>query len=376
MSPQQHFDKPGKSPYMDMDLVPRYASDNPLTEEGSGNVKIESRIQQNIGLRKAVVERIAVVSSFEATGLLEFNQREVSLEQMRSNGLVERVWPLAPGDVIEAGQPLAELLIPQWTAAQAEYLVLRGSTDSETTKAAFERLRLLGIPREMLAELAHSGRAQQSFILRSSRAGLLESLDVRAGMALTVGQTLARIQGLESVWLEVAVPESRAAAVQLGGLAEIQLSAFPGLTLNGQITTVLPSLATGSRTLQVRVELPNPQRELRAGMSAQVRLGANSGDFALAVPTEAIIQTGKRALVIALQEDGSFVPVEVTLGQEIDNRTIIAAGLSEGETVVASAQFLLDSEATLSGLFPRPAGAAGPHSNDQQESGEIGGATP
>ncbi len=350
MSPQHHFDQPGKSPFMDMQLVPKYASENTSDNDAAAGVKIDARVTQNIGMREAVVERRQLVSVIETSGLLTFNEREVSLEQVRSGGLVERVWSLSPGDVIAAGQPLVELLVPEWSAAQAEFLVLRANADSTLLDAARARLRLLGMSAEEISELDKTGRARQSFIVKSSRAGVLESLDVRSGMTLIAGQMLARIQGIDSVWLEVAVPESRALEVQSGAHAQVQLTAYPGRMFSGQIATVLPALNTASRTLRVRIELPNPLGELRAGMSAQVRLEATGSDLALFVPTEAIIRTGKRALVIAVLEAGRFAPIEVELGREIEHRTVITAGLEEGQKIVASAQFLLDSEASLSGI--------------------------
>jgi len=150
----------------------------------------------------------------------------------------------------------------------------------------------------------------------------------------------------------------------------VQLAAYPGQTFAGQIKAVLPTLAAASRTLRVRIELPNPHGELRAGMSAQVRLEANEDGFALAVPTEAIIRTGKRSLVMAVLDAGNYAPVDVELGREIDNHTVITAGLQEGQTIVASAQFLLDSEASLSGVLPRtvPTNAAPPpHLHEAQD---------
>lgn len=353
MSPQNHFDKPGKSPYMDMDLLPKYASANATDNYAATDIKIDARVTQNIGLRETVVERIALASVIEATGLIAFNERDVSLEQARSGGLVEQVWPLAPGDVVKAGQPLVDVLIPEWSAAQAEFLVLRTNADETLVDAARERLRLLGMSADLINELDKTGRARSRFTLRSSRAGVLESLDVRSGMTVTPGQMLARIQGIDNVWLEVAVPENRTSEVQVGGPAQVHLAAYPGQTFNGQITAVLPTLTAASRTLRVRIELPNPLHQLRAGMSAQVRLVSEGDGLALAVPTEAIIRTGKRALVIAVLDGGSFAPIEVQLGREINNSTVITAGLQEGQKIVASAQFLLDSEASLSGVFPR-----------------------
>jgi membrane fusion protein, copper/silver efflux system len=376
MSPQHHFDRPGKSPYMDMDLIPKYASNNASDNTSPTDVTIDAQVTQNIGMREAVVERIALASVIEATGLIAPNERDVTLEQVRSGGLVERVWPLAPGDVIEAGQPLVEVLVPEWSAAQAEFLVLRASADSTLVDAARARLRLLGMSADVINELEETGRARQRFILKSSRAGILESLDVRSGMTLTPGQMLARIQGISSVWLEVAVPESRTPEVQAGGLARVQMAAYPGQTFSGQITAVLPTLTTASRTLRVRIELPNPLGQLRSGMSAQVRLESSDGEFALSVPTETIIRTGKRALVIAVQGEGKYAPVEVELGREIDDRTVIAAGLQEGQRVVASAQFLLDSEASLSGVITRAASATPAPTPAPQEDTQNTGVQP
>jgi Cu(I)/Ag(I) efflux system membrane fusion protein len=353
MVPQQHFDQPGKSPFMDMELVPRYAdkgADEGAADAGAqSGIRIDARVAQNLGLREARTERIALSSVVDASGVLGFNEREVVIEQVRSAGLVERVWPLAPGDVVAAGQPLIELRVPQWSAAQAEFLAVRG--DSALAAAARERLRMLGQSDAMIAELERSGAARQTFILYSSRAGVLETVEVRGGMRVEPGQTLARIQGVDTLWLEVAVPESRAAAVQPGSAARVFLAAYPGRERSGRIIAVLPELAPGSRTLRVRIELPNERGELRAGMSAQVQLAAQSNETALAVPTEAIIRSGKRVRVIAVREQGGFEPVEVTLGAEIDDRTVILTGLAEGQRIVSSAQFLLDSEASLTGAF-------------------------
>jgi len=259
------------------------------------------------------------------------------------------VWSLAPGDVIAAGQPLIELRVPQWSAAQAEFLAVRG--DSALAAAAHERLRMLGQSDAMIAELERSGAARQTFILHSSRAGLLETLEVRGGMRVKPGQTVARIRGVDTLWLEVAVPESRAEAVQPGSEARVLLAAYPGRERSGRIIAVLPELAPGSRTLRVRIELPNERGELRTGMSAQVQLAAQTDETALAVPTESVIRSGKGARVIAVRDEGGYEPVTVELGPEIGERSVILAGLNEGQRIVSSAQFLLDSEASLTGAF-------------------------
>lgn len=376
MVPQQHFDQPGKSPFMDMELVPRYADTDAAGEDGEFALRINPQITQNIGLRAATVVRIPLQTVVEATGLLAFNARDLAIEQTRSAALVERVWPLAPGDVIAAGQPLVEVLVPEWSAAQAEFLALRSDTDSTLREGARERMRMLGMTAASIAELEQSGRARQSFILSSSRSGVLNTLDVRSGMALSAGQTLAQIQGIETLWLEAAVPEHRAWAVRLGGDAEVTFAAFPTRTFTGRIIAVLPELAASSRTLRVRIELPNPEGELRTGMSAQVRLVTTSGDMALAVPTEAIIRTGQRTMVMVALGDGRFEPVAITLGPELGKLTVVTDGLTEGQQVVASAQFLLDSEASLTGGYPKEPVARSTAPKDSPESTELTGEQP
>jgi len=362
MVPQQHFDKPGKSPFMDMELVPKYADEGAASGAENGTdigVRIDPAALQNLGVRLATVERIPLSRQIEATGLIGFNEREVTLEQARAGGFVERVWPLAPGDVIGAGQPLAELLVPEWAAAQEEWLALRAFEQPALLAAARNRLRLLGMPEALIREVEAAGQPRPRFVIRSSRAGVIQGLDVRAGMTLMPGQTLARVNGLASVWLEVAVPEVLAEAVRVGGHAEVSLAAQPGRTIAGRISAVLPALDAASRSLRVRVELPNRGGALRPGMSAQVALRAAGGASALSVPTEAVIRTGKRALVMLAEDGGRFIPVEVTLGREAGDRSEIVAGLEEGQKIVASGQFLIDSEASLSGVIARSAPAAG-----------------
>jgi Cu(I)/Ag(I) efflux system membrane fusion protein len=281
--------------------------------------------------------------------VLGFNERDVAVVQSRAGGFVEKVWRLAPGDRVKAGDPLAELLLPEWAAAEQELLAVRQSGDASLLQVARDRLRLLGIEAAEIQRLETSGTARSQFIVRAPISGLLQTLDLRTGMTLTMGQTLVRINGLESVWLEVAVPEALAGNIRAGDRAEMHLAERGAASLEGRVGALLPALNDATRTLRVRVELANRDGSLRPGQSAQVRLIAGSSQGGLVVPTEAVIRTGKRSLVVLAEEDG-FRPVEVVLGQEVGDRTVITSGLAEGQKVVASGQFLLDSEASLRGL--------------------------
>lgn len=352
MYPQQHFDQSGKSPFMDMQLVPRYADEATDQSDKQAGVKIDPAIVQNLGMRLAMVQRVPVSTRVEASGIVGLNERAVAVVQSRAAGFVERVWPLAPSDVIATGQPLAELRVPEWTAAQHELIAVRG--DASLLAAARERLLSLGMRQGEIRALEQGGVVQTLHTVSAPIGGVLESLDVRAGMTLAAGQTLARINGLDPVWLEVAVPEAQAGRLAVGARAEAHLAAAPGETIVGRVTALLPTLNDATRSLRVRVELPNRDGKLRPGQSARVQLAGGGEETALAVPTEAVIRTGQRALVVVAGDGGRYRPQEVALGPELGDKTVIRAGLSEGQQVVASGQFLVDSEASLLGIGTSP----------------------
>lgn len=346
MYPQQKFDKPGKSPFMDMQLVPRYAD----SAADNAAVQIDPRVSQNLGVRLATVTRGVLASTLEVSGMLAFNDRDVAVVQARAGGFVERVYDRAPGDVLKAGAPLVDLLIPEWAATQEEFLALRGSADASLLAAARQRLRLSGMPAGLIAQMERSGRVQSVVTVTSPMSGVVQSLEVREGMTVAAGQTLARINGLDRLWLQVAVPQAQSGTLAVGQAVESRFAGMPGQTFKGTLSAILPAIAADSRTVQVRVELPNPDGMLRAGMTAQVRLAQTSPQSVLQVPSEALIRTGKRVVVMLAEEGGHFRPVEVEAGAESQDQTVIRSGLQEGQQVVASGQFLLDSEASLRGI--------------------------
>lgn len=356
MFPQQQFDKPGKSPFMDMQLVPRYADG--AASAATPAVQIDPGLAQNIGVRLASVSRGVLTSSLDLSGILGFNERDVAVVQARAAGFVERVYARAPGDVLKAGAPLVDLLIPEWAAAQEEFLALRRSGERGLIDAARQRLRLSGMPAGLIAQMERSGQVQSVLTVTSPISGALQTLDVREGMTVAPGQTLARFNGLDPVWLQVAVPEAQGATLKVGQRVQSRFVGLPGRMLDGTVSAILPATAMDSRTVQVRVELPNPDGALRPGMTAQVSLAQTSGQALLQVPSEALIRTGKRVLVMLAEEGGHYRPVEVEAGVENQDHTVILSGLQEGQQVVASGQFLLDSEASLKGITATAAEAA------------------
>jgi Cu(I)/Ag(I) efflux system membrane fusion protein len=355
MVPTQRFDKPGKSPFMDMQLVPRYADEGAASSGAPGApgaLALSTQAQQAVGVRLARVERRALGAAVEAVGTVQLNERDIAVLQARTAGFVERVFGRAPGDVVGAGAPLAELFNPEWLGAQQEYLAVKATGDTMLTQAARQRLLLLGMPVTLVERVDASGQPVALQTLTAPVGGVITELTVRQGMALAPGMTLARINGLSTVWLEVALPEALAATIGPGQPVQARFAALPGMVVNGKVAAVLPEANRDTRTLRLRIELPNPGHRLRAGMFAQVSLGGAQREL-LVVPAEAVIRTGRRVLVYVAEEAGRYRPVAVEIGEQVDEWIVIRSGLVAGQQVVASGQFLIDSEASLQGVMAR-----------------------
>ncbi|MES2056403.1 MAG: efflux RND transporter periplasmic adaptor subunit [Pseudomonadota bacterium] len=354
MFPNQKFDKPGKSPFMDMQLVPKYADENGGAA-GPAGVSVDPAARQSLGIRVVAARMGGLAGMLDVTGAIDFNQRDVAIIQARSGGFVQRIYARAPGDVIRAGAPIADLLLPDWGGAQGEFLSVKRLGKPDLTAAGRQRLRLMGMSDGLIASVERSGRPNGVVTLTTPIAGVIQTLDARTGVTLAMGQTLAQVNGLGTVWLNAAVPEARAGEVRIGQSATAALTSFPGEHFGGRVIAILPTTQTDSRTLTVRVELANPAGRLRPGMFAQVTLGGDTRP-ALLVPSEAVIRTGTRTLVMLATNDGRYRPAEIRTGREAGGQVEILAGLAEGEKVVASGQFLLDSEASLTGVAARPLG--------------------
>ena len=352
MVPLEHYDNPDALSSMGMKTVPRYA-DSDQAAGGTPGVKIDPATAQNFGMRVVTVTRGALSQGLTVTGVIDFNQRDVAVIQARSGGFVTRVYGRAPGDVIGAGAPIADILVPEWGGAQSEYLAVRRTGDGPLIQASRQRLALLGMPPGMIAAVERTGRVRNSTTIIAPGGGVIRTLGVRSGMTVSAGQTLAEVSGLGTVWLNASVPQSQGAQVHIGAPARLSFAAFPGETINGRVTAILPEAEGPSRTLSVRIELANRGGRLRPGMFAQVTLGGEAHS-ALLVPSESVIRTGERNLVMLAGPNGRYSPAEVRIGGDANGQTEILAGLSEGEKIVASGQFLIDSEASLSGVAARP----------------------
>ncbi|MFM0500643.1 efflux RND transporter periplasmic adaptor subunit [Paraburkholderia caffeinilytica] len=354
MVPNQHFDKPGKSPFMDMQLEPVFADD-----AGPSGIKIDPGLQQNLGIRYATARRQEVTEGFDAVGITQFDESRADVVQSRVTGYIDHLYAGAPMQRIAKGAPIASLFVPDWLAPQEEYLALkRSGMDSSMLEAARARMRAMSIPDGVVANLDRSGKAQTHVVLTSPETGVVSELNVRDGAMVTPGQTLAKIAGLSTLWLVVEIPEALALTVHPGAPVDAAFAGDSTQRFKGQIREILPGISTGSRTLQARLEIDNAAFKLTPGMLMRVRVGAQKPVSRLLVPSEAVITTGKRSVVIVRNGDGRLQPVNVTVGKDAGDETEVLSGLADGDQVVASGQFLIDSEASLKSVLPRLTGSA------------------
>lgn len=355
MAPGTRFDKPGKSPFMDMDLVPRYADEG--AGEEAGGVQISARQQQNLGVRTADVARRTLAQKLSAFGTVAIDERSVETVPALASGLIEKLYVNASQQFVKKNEALAELWIPQWAAAQQEYLAVRQLGDSGLTAAARGRLQLQFMPDAIIRSVERSGKPQTRITVRAPHDGYVSKLDVRTGAQVTATQPLFELASLDPVWIVIDYPQSQASLLRVGSQVTAATSSWPGTTFQGTVSELLPDLEATTRTLKARVVLNNPQHQLKPGMYLNVELAeAQQGREVLTIPEEALIATGTSNRVLIADGEGHFRPVEVTAGRTQDGLVEVTSGLEEGQKVVTSGQFLIDSEASLRSALPQMAG--------------------
>lgn len=368
MVPGQRFDKPGKSPFMDMQLQPVYAD-----EASDSGVKVSPQVQQNLGIRTAVVKKANVSSSFDAIGTVQFDERLNVAVQVRTAGYLERLSVRAPMERVTKGQPLGTVFAPEWLGPLNDIVALkRSGASSDLLAAARERTRAMSIPSDLVRQAEEGGTPQARYTLTAPAGGVIVELGVREGVAVSPGMTLFRIAGLEKVWAVAEVPEAQAVRLTRGHKVTAALQADPSQTFTGTMQEILPQVNATTRTLQARFAVDNKGGRLVPGMLLRLQV-AGPASSRLIVPAEAVIRTGTRAVVIVRKDSGAFEPREVKLGAELGDQLEVLQGLAEGDEVVASGQFLVDSEARLRSVLgslsvaqpasaPAPASAAAPAS--------------
>lgn len=350
MQPEQHFDHPGLSP-MGMQMVPKYAN------AGDGATKSVVRINpaevQNLGMRTAVVAVAPLADTVQVPGTIEWDQDLAVTVSARTNATIETLYTRAPFTAVKAGQPLAEILAPEWSSAAAQYFALQdaqSTTGRSLRAAALERLHVLGMDNATIRSLrAGSG----TITLRAPVAGVISKLDVQQGQQVGEGAPILTINGLDQIWVDAAIPQAQAGGIAAGTPIVATVTALPGEIFHGKVDALLPDVDATTRTQRVRIVLDNPGHALAPGMFATLQIAGTPSAPHPLVPTEAVISTGPDTRVIEALGDGAFKPVRVTTGRSANGMTAILTGLHGGERVVTSGQFLIDSEASLSGALQR-----------------------
>ncbi|MGH8751443.1 MAG: efflux RND transporter periplasmic adaptor subunit [Burkholderiales bacterium] len=346
MFPQQRFDKPGKSPFMDMQLVPVYAD----AANEAGGVSINPRLTQNLGLRTAPVEMGVFARQVHTVGAVMPDEHRIEVVQSRAAGWVERLHVKAVNEKVVRGQLLAEVYAPEILAAQEEYVLAlkhAGSGADPLAQAAHARLSFLGLSEAQIAALEKNQKPLRRVAFYSPINGIVAQLGVRQGMAVTPGTVMFNLVDLSSVWVTAEVVENQGGWIAQGNRAEIRVPAYPGKVFAGRLDYIYPELMAATRTVKARIVLNNPQGLLKPDMFVDVMLDARGRDNTLMVPAEAVIHTGRRSVVIIAEGEGRFRPTDVVTGAESGGKTEILQGLEKGQMVVASGQFLIDSEASL-----------------------------
>jgi RND family efflux transporter MFP subunit len=381
MNPGHHYDKPGKAPD-GMDLVPKYAGEEAgavsMQDMAPGSVMLNSAMQQLIGVRYTEVRRAHMERTVRTVGLLQMNDEKISRIHVKIAGWIQKVYLNFVGKLVKEGQPLFTLYSPDLVSTEQEYLIaLKGQeymskapyTDAATGANALldatrQRLQLWDITDAQISDLEKTGKVSQVMTLYSPTNGFVMTRNAFEQTYVTPETELYDIADLSTIWVYVDIFEYEAPYVHVGQPASMQLSYFPGKTYRGKVTYVYPTLDPKTRTIKARLEFPNPNYELKPDMYADVQLKVDYGVQTL-VPSEAVLNSGTRQIVFIAKADGYFEPREIKVGKQFDDQYEVLAGLKPGEKIVASGNFLIDSESQLQaalGSFtppPTPAPTAG-----------------
>jgi multidrug efflux pump subunit AcrA (membrane-fusion protein) len=351
MDPTYIRDEPGKSP-MGMDLIPVYEGEDDELEPGT--VKIDPVTVQNIGVRTSTVERRELKKTIRTIGRIDYDEKRIHHVHTRVEGWIERLYFDYTGQEVKKGDVLLEIYSPQLVAAQEEYLLARkyaaqitGVGRESLLDLSRRRLEVWDVPAHQIKEIEEKGKIMRTLHIHSHSNGIVIMKSVEHGMFVKPGMMLYTIADISRVWVYVDVYEYELPWIRLGQEAEMTLASYPGRTFRGKVSFVYPYMDKKSRTNKVRLEFDNPGLDLKPNMYANVNLKSVVSKKAVAVPTEAVILSGERSIVLLSRGDGKFAPREVVLGAEAEGFYEIKEGLTGGEAVVTSAHFLIDSESRL-----------------------------
>ena len=367
MDPNYRRDQPGKSP-MGMDLVPVYEEPGATGGSGAGTVEISPEVVNNLGVRTAPVVSGSLSTEIRTVGYVQYDEDRRIHIHPRVEGWIEKLHVKASGDPVVAGQPLYELYSPQLVNAQEELLLALKRDNQRLVRAAEDRLLALQLAPDFIERLRRDRQLHQTVTFHAPMSGVVDNLAVREGFFVKPDTTLMSVGVLDEVWVEAEVFARQAPLVAVGLPVTMTLDYMPGRQWQGAVDYLYPSLDEQTRTLRVRLRFANGDGALKPNMFAQVIIRAPADDAGLLVPREAVIRSPDRDRVVLALGQGRFRSVAVELGRVDEHYAEIRGGLEEGDEVVVSAQFLLDSESSRSADLQRmqaPDDAA-PATPDQQ----------
>ena len=338
---------------MGMDYVPVYADEATADAQG---VRLPDSTVSKLGVRSRPVGFGPLATQIDATGIVQLNEHSVREIRLRAEGWIEELSVRAVGDTVRAGQPLFKLYSLRLESAEQEYL--NSLTFNDVARVALSERRLIDLAVEpaFIASLRETRKIPHLIPFHASSAGVVTELGVRQGAYVDPTAVVMRIAALDPAWVVVDVPQSSAADVIVGNKATLSTTAYPERTFEGHVDYIYPTLDASTRTLRVRLVVPNPNALLLPNMYASAVLMGAASEPAIHVPREAVIRDGARARVILAQPGGRFVPRAVRLGREIGNELVVLDGLAQGDRVVTSAIFLVDSEASVQASLERIGG--------------------
>ena len=333
-----------KKDSMGMDYLPVY--------EGEGNedgvIKLSPGRIQRSGVRSEPARRQSIAQTIHVPGVVQLDERRVSVVTIRADAFVQEVAPVTTGDRVTKGTRLARIYSPEISTAGAQFITeLNAAARGVPEGGARQRLENLGVPPEVIAEIERSRKVPLTINWSAPRDGIVLERSVSDGMRMTAGGSLFRLADIATIWVLADVPERQLAAVGIGAPATVRLRGRPGSSFEGRVSVIYPEIAEATRTAKVRIELANRDGILLPNMYADVEIGSGDPTPQLAVPDSAVIDSGTRRIVILDLGEGRFEPREVKLGRRGDGMVAITEGISEGDRVVVSANFLIDAESNL-----------------------------
>ncbi|MET1279228.1 efflux RND transporter periplasmic adaptor subunit [Vibrio navarrensis] len=359
MDPNYKRDKPGKSP-MGMDLIPVYADDLAGANDKPGTVKIDPSVENNLGVKTAAVELAKLSPRIETVGYIAFDESQLWQTNVRVSGWVEKLYINAVGEQVKKGDVLFTLYSPELVKAQEELLNAKRTGRDGLVKGATERLLSLGVDREQINQVLRRGKASQTIEIKALANGVIASLNIREGGYLSPAQAVISAGPLNEVWVDAEVFERQAHWLTNGSQASMTLDALPGKAWQGEVDYVYPILDPKTRTLRMRLKFANPNGELKPNMFANITLQPVSDAEVLTVPKSSVIRSGGMTRVVLAQGEGKYRSARIETGREADDKVEVLQGLNQGDRIVTSAHFMLDSESSQSADLSRINGVEAP----------------